>query len=121
MKLPDAWRRYQSMRDSHPALSDSPLREAAITRARFRKAQKMADMLKDGTPDGWPDDPEEFTPEQWAALMLTAGLDEASPATRVLTVELYRDRLLQREGLMDEDEAREFCTSNYSPAELFGR
>lgn len=108
------------IRDGHPGLVDTSVREASITRNRFLKAQKIADALA-VLPTDWPADATDFTPEQWAAAMLAAGVVEASPATRVLVVELLKDRERQMEGLMDEVEAIEHVRLNYEPMDVFGR
>lgn len=93
MKRPKVWGSKQ--RDSHPSLTLSDYQEAAITRARFIKAQLLATVMYDegvtyeiGCA---------MSGESWDILQKIARVNEPSPSTRVLALELLRDRTAQRE------------------------
>jgi hypothetical protein len=117
MRLPDAWKNHLRTRDVHPALKDSELQELYVNTSRFRKAQSMADVLQK---QGWGAyDAEQLSDADWVTVAVLAGVTEPSPVTRMLTIELMKDRAKQREGLMDEQEAVEFCRMNFTPAELY--
>lgn len=116
MRLPKAWKEHRRMRDDHPALSDSLVRELAVTVARYQKAQKMADVLM--SQQATAADARKIGEDIWTQVEVLAGCTSSS-VTRALVVLILEDREKQMEGLMNEVEAIEYVRGQYTPAELY--
>jgi hypothetical protein len=70
--------------------SDSDVRDAVVTWKRFAKAQKLADIL-DG--EGITvEDSKLLDTEMWLMVLALAQVKRASVVTRLLALELLRDR-----------------------------
>lgn len=91
-RTPRTWPLRQ--RDNHPALVDTSIREAAIVKLRFTKAKALVTvMLDEGLTLG---QLELLTDESWEILRRMARVNEPSLVTRILALELLRDRLEQK-------------------------
>lgn len=81
-------------RDNHPALVDTSIREAAITKLRFTKAKALVKVMLD---EGLTlRQLELLTDESWEILRKIARVNEPSLPTRVMALEVLRDRAEQR-------------------------
>lgn len=82
-------------RDDNPNLVMSELTEASIAVARYRKAVRLADLLEaEGVT--W-DDSENMDERAWELTIRAAGLKSASVVSRVLSMEVLRDREERRQ------------------------
>lgn len=84
----------QKLRDDSPALTESLFREAAITKSRFEKAAKVADLLALHGIDV--DDLTHLTDDIWNMVCKGARVRDASLVTRVLVECIMQDRQGQK-------------------------